>query len=206
MAREADRIDAKEDAALVARTLDGDRAAFGELAARYGRLIAVLAYQKVGNRADAEDIAQEALLRAYDALGELKDRERFGPWLYNIAFRLAIDHLRGRGRGGRAATGCVSLDALRDDRSFEVEARGGEDGTVEAAERQEERQRVLSALEELPDKYRLALTLRYLRGLSYRAIASHLSEPPGTIANRLFRAARMLRERLKAFAPDPPGG
>lgn len=187
------------DGDLVRRTLEGDRDAFGALCDRYAKLLGVLAFQKVGNVPDAEDIVQEALLKAYAALDELEDPERFGSWIYGIAFRAAVDHHRRRGRRAGAP---VSLEALRE-KSDDPAAAG--ESAVEGLERRESAARVLEALGELPDKYRLVLTLRYHEMLSYREIAEHLHEPPGTISNRIHRAAAMLRERLRAYVGEEAG-
>jgi RNA polymerase sigma-70 factor (ECF subfamily) len=172
------------DGELVRRALAGDRGAFGDLVERYERVVGVLAFQKVGNRTDAEDVAQEAFLKAYAALDELKDPERFGSWLYGIVFRAAVDVLRRRSRRGPIVP-IEGVDLVAAERT---------DG--EAA-RREQAERVVAAVGELPDKYRLVLTLRYQRMLSYQEIAEHLGEPAGTIANRIHRAANMLRERLR---------
>lgn len=172
------------DGELVRKTLDGERAAFGGLVRRYERIIGVLAFQKVGNAADAEDVAQEAFLKAYAALGELLDADRFGSWLYGIAFRVAIDHLRRRIRRGPM----VSIDAAEEP----GDPRAGHD-----AERQETSERVQAAVGALPDKYRLVLTLRYQKHMSYQEIAAHLGEPAGTVANRIHRAAKMMRAALE---------
>ena len=181
------------DGELVTRTLAGDREAFGDLCDRYGRIVGALAFQKVGNAPDADDVVQEAFLKAYAALGELEDRERFGSWLYGIALRAAIDHHRRRGRRPGAA---VSLDALRDRR---VDVASGAEPASDGLERRENAEKVLEALGELPDKYRLVLTLRYQKFMSYKDISEHLGEPSGTVANRIHRAAAMLREKLKAL-------
>jgi RNA polymerase sigma-70 factor (ECF subfamily) len=172
------------DGQLVRQALEGNRDAFGELVSRYERIVAVLALQKVGNRADAEDVAQEAFLKAYAALGELRDVERFGSWLYGIAFRAALDQRRRRARRREP----VAIDS--------IEALAGPEVECEAA-RREECERVLEALGELPDKYRLVLTLRYQAMMRYQEIADHLGEPAGTISNRIHRAANILRERLR---------
>ncbi len=189
------------DADLVARTLAGEKDAFGALADRYGKLVSVLAFQKVGNRADAEDLAQDAFLKAYHALADLKEPEKFGSWLYNIAFRLAIDLLRRRGRtsAGVEALKERALGAAPPPSLAGAVAGGGQ---AEDASRREWAEKVMEAVGSLPDKYRLVLTLRYQRMMSYRAIAEHLGEPGGTIGNRLHRAANMLRERLRALAVE----
>jgi RNA polymerase sigma-70 factor (ECF subfamily) len=182
--------DRPSDGDLVRRSLAGDRGAFGDLVGRYERLVSVLAFQKVGNRADAEDVAQEAFFKAFAALGELKEPERFGSWLYGIVFRAGVDTLRRRARRGPpvAIEDVEPVSALR---------------TEGEASRREEAEQVVAAVGALPDKYRLVLTLRYQEMLSYQEIAAHLGEPAGTIANRLHRAANLLRDRLKALAPAP---
>jgi RNA polymerase sigma-70 factor (ECF subfamily) len=180
------------DGDLVRRTRSGDRAAFGDLCDRYAKVVGVLAYQKIGNAGEAEDVVQEAFLKAYAALDELEDPERFGSWLYGIAFRAAIDWHRRRGRRGPS----VSLDA-GDGRRLELAA-GGE-AAVDGLLRDESARKVLEALGALPEKYRLVLTLRYLRAMSYKEIAEHLGEPAGTVANRIHRAAGLLREKLRSL-------
>ena len=187
-----------DDAILVRRALGGDREAFGELVGRYERVLGALCRQKLRDAAEAEDVVQEAFLKAYTALDSLKDPERFGPWLYGIAFRAAVDQLRRRGRTGRV----LSLDRYR--------AGGGNDpadpteDAHEKAQRREQAERVLDTLGELPVKYRLVLTLRYQRQMAYKEIAAHLGEPAGTVANRLHRAMAMLKDRLQVRVDSSP--
>ena len=180
------------DGDLVRRSLAGDRAAFGDLVERYERVIGVLAFQKVGNRSDAEDVAQEAFLKAFAALDELKEPERFGSWLYGIVFRAAIDLLRRRQRRGPV----VAIEDVEPVSAIRTE--------TEVA-RREQSERVVEAVGELPDKYRLVLTLRYQESLSYQEIADHLGEPAGTVANRIHRAANLLRERLRELWASTKG-
>lgn len=180
------------DHTLVERTLQGDREAFGALAERYYRMISVLAIQKTGHRADAEDIVQEAYVKAFRALPSLREGSKFAAWIYNITLKLCIDWLRRRER--RDGTVPFDDDALGHSTSGRLARptnRVGED-----LESQDEQARILRSMGALPDKYRLVITLRYVRKMSYKEIADHLGEPAGTIANRLHRATRMLQDRL----------
>jgi RNA polymerase sigma-70 factor (ECF subfamily) len=196
--RSDDAVSGEErDGEVVARVLAGERNAFGLLVTRYHRMILVLACQKTGRNQDAEDIVQEAFVRAYRSLDSLREPDKFGSWLYQITFKLCIDHLRRRGRTEEP----LSLEALRAEQRFEPAAAAEEDGLL----RREEFQGVAEAIATLPDKYRLVLTLRYLKRLSYREIADHLGEPDGTVANRLHRAVKILRERLRERARPESG-
>lgn len=177
------------DQDLVALALDGDAEAFGALAERYYRMISVLALQKTGHRADAEDIVQETFVRAFRALPSLRDPNKFASWLYNIAFKLCIDWSRRRERRGHVL-GDDALDQAESGRYRRADAVG------QQLETADEHRRVLEVMGQLPDKYRLIMTLRHVRKLSYKEIAVHLGEPTGTIANRLHRAMRMVQERL----------
>lgn len=180
------------DAELVRSTLGGDREAFGRLVERYERVVGALAFQKLLNVADAEDVTQETFVKAYASLRDLRDAARFGTWLYGIALHAATDRLRERARG----SGSVSIEALREG-GGEPAALGG---ALPEVERREQARKVQEAVGDLPDKYRIVLTLRYVKLMSYRSIAEHLGEPPGTISNRIHRAVGMLRDRLKALA------
>lgn len=180
------------DRELVQRALDGDKDAFGQLAERYFRMISVLAYQKTGHRADAEDIVQEAFVRAFKALDSLRDGKRFPAWLYHITLKLCIDWSRKRER----RTHTINLDGEALARA-ESGRYHREDVTVGTRlEQAEEHQKILEAVGMLPDKYGLVVTLRYAKKMSYREIAEHLGEPAGTVANRLHRATKMLQEKL----------
>ena len=176
----------KDDGALVRGSLQGEEEAFGQLIDRYWQVISALAHQKVPNVQDAEDIVQETFYKAYRSLASLRDRNKFGSWLYNIAFKLCIDRHRERQRKW-----ALSLDRLTEG-NYQIPANGNEPGHDE-----EVRDTLREAMRSLPDKYRLVITLRYLKSMSYKEIADHLGEPQGTISNRLFRASEMLRGILK---------
>jgi RNA polymerase sigma-70 factor, ECF subfamily len=183
--------DGVPDTLLVERALQGDREAFGQLAERYYRMISTLALQRTNHRADAEDIVQEAYVRAYRALGSLRDGARFGAWLYNITLKLCLDWARRRERrDGTVPYDDQSLPHATSGRLPRPASPGSE------LEAHDEQTRVLSAVGGLPDKYRLIVTLRYVKKMSYKDIAEHLGEPAGTIANRLHRATKMLQDKL----------
>ena len=177
---------------LVGRARRGDRGAFDRLVSEHLPRVWRVVWRIVRHQADAEDVAQEAFVKAYVSLGDLRNAERFGTWLYGIAFRASLDRLRQRARTG----GAISLDRLRESGG---EPRAPGDGAVPQAERREHALKVQEAVGALPDKYRLVLTLRYQKLMSYRDIAQHLGEPAGTISNRIHRAIGMLRDRLKAL-------
>ncbi len=185
---------APSDAQLVAQARAGNEAAFCALVQRYEKTVGLLAYQRLGRRQDAEDATQETFIKAYLHLRSLEDPARFGPWLYGIAFRVAMDALRRRRRRRRHTA--ASLDELVGEHGpgrFE-----GEDPSApEQAVLREEAALLLAAIGALPDADRLVLTLRYYRHMRYREIAEHLGQPPGTIANRLHRAIRRLRARMR---------
>jgi RNA polymerase sigma-70 factor, ECF subfamily len=189
------------DAELVARALRGDADSFGVLAERYYRMISVLAYQKTGHRADAEDIVQEAYVRAFRSLSSLREHHKFAAWIYNITLKLCIDWLRRRERrDSTVPLEEANLGPSGSGRYQRMEPIGAE------LEKAEEHARILDQVGSLPDKYRLVVSLRYVRKMSYKQIADHLGEPAGTVANRLHRATRMLQDRLGADQPASKGG
>ena len=177
-----------DDANLVQLARQGDEEAFGELMNRYWQTIGVLAYQKVGRMQDADDVAQETFIRAYKALGDLRDPHRFGAWVYHIGLRQCIDCLRARKRKQ-----ALSLDGLQ-----ERNVQFAEGEVPDFLELQEQNGELLRAVHSLPDNYRVVLTLRYYKGMAYREIAEHLGEPQGTISNRIFRGLRLLKDQMES--------
>lgn len=185
-------MNTESDGELAQRAQNGDSEAFGILVRRYLSTISLLAYQKVGHRNDAEDIAQETFVRAFRSLKNLKDPNKFGAWVYNIAFRLSIDWLRKR--SGRKPQ--ISYDELVEKGVAPFDETREKDQIALA----EKKSNLEEALTALPDRYRLVLTLRYIKQMSYKEIAKHLKEPEGTIANRLHRATGLLRDRMSREA------
>jgi RNA polymerase sigma-70 factor (ECF subfamily) len=141
------------------------------------------------NTADAEDVAQEALLRAYRRFDRLRDRNRFRAWLVRIAFRLALDRLRsGKRRELR--------DTLWSQPEHQPRAATAED----LAASNEFQAHLETALAELPEKLRLVLLLAAMEGHTIDEIASMLSISTGTVKSRIFYARRQLAEKLRCHA------
>jgi RNA polymerase sigma-70 factor (ECF subfamily) len=164
------------------REFEGRLAECGPLAYRVARGI-------LRNTADAEDVAQEALLRAYRRFDRLRDRNRFRAWLVRIAFRLALDRLRsGKRRELR--------DTLWSQPEHQPRAATAED----LAASNEFRAHLENALAELPKKLRLVLLLAAMEGHTIEGIASMLGIPAGTVKSRIFFARKQLAEKLRCHA------
>ena len=140
----------RSDAELVGSTLSGDRAAYGELVARYQGHVYGLAYSLLGDWAEAQDIAQEAFIRAYSNLDQLRQPARFAGWLRRVAFSVAMDWLRTFRPGlFQQLDGRADADAL--------EIPDFQPGPPELAERRELADAVLAAVASLPPKCRLPM-------------------------------------------------
>lgn len=182
---------------LVTLALDGDTEAFGELVDAYWAKITALVYQKLGRFPEVEDIVQETFIKAYNSLPQLRKAGNFAAWLYQIASKLCIDHLRSRKRKKG-----VSLDEMKEkDLQFEKP-----ESDFTPSDLFDE---IMQIVGSLPEIYRVVVTLRFLEGMSCKEIAQHLDEPQGTIRNRLFRANEILRRRLTSAIKEyivPPLG
>lgn len=171
------------DSRLVEEIRQGDRSAFGELVRRYEKKLIRTIYRMVGDTETAEDLAQDAFLKAYDRLDQFDSSKRFGPWLFQIGVNLTIDWLR-RHRKKKQ----VRLSELGpEDRTFEVEA---EDPRPSADLSQE----VHHVLQQIPLKYRTVLTLRDLEGFPSSEVAAIVGRREPTVRWRLLRAREMFRE------------
>jgi RNA polymerase sigma-70 factor (ECF subfamily) len=184
------------DDALVLKAQGGDRAAFEELVRRSCRLVFARLYLETGDAHRAEDLSQETLLRAYRALGELRQPGQFRTWLLTIAQNVLTDAGRREARQKRAEPPRAGLGALAG-----VPEPGPQ--PEEEAVRAELRSRVLDGLRALPEEYRLPLTLRYLGGADYHTIATQLGLSNGSLRGLLHRGLKLLRARL---GPELGGG
>lgn len=193
--RESLEEDAKWVRTIVAPTTDGRtrEECFRKLYDKYWKLLVMVATQKLGDSREAEEVSQDAFVRAFRALDHLSEPVAFLGWLLRIAQNLATDRLRAR-------RPTVSLDALTEGTSGFETANSQRQETEEperALELQEEVSLALKVLGELPDRYREVLNLRYLQGLDGKDMARLLGEPEGTVRNRLFRALEKMKSRLE---------
>lgn len=177
-----------DDRTLIESAARGDRGAFEALVRKYETKVYHLAFSFVRDPATAEDLAQDAFVKAYLHLPEFRFDSEFGTWLYRIAVNRVKDHLRKVGRRHE-----VSLSEIPEGRL------AGEDPSLardEAREQARRRAAVQQALGTLPPKYAMILSLRDVQGLSYDEIVRTLKVSPGTVDSRLFRARRMLRKKM----------
>lgn len=178
------------DEALVKQHLRGDAQAFAELIARYTPPIYNLALRLTGDRAEAENVTQEAFLRAYGSLPRSRTELAFKPWLFQIAVNLCRDLAR-RNRPAAFAELATDQDAAPEE---EVEDRSPL--PLEQIEEDELQAALARAVADLPAVYRAAVTLRYAEELSYDEIAAALKLPVNTVRTHLFRAKAVLRQSL----------
>lgn len=181
------------DAQLVERVQRGDKRAFDLLVVKYQHKVLKLISRLISNPSEAEDVAQDAFLKAYRALKSFRGDSAFYTWLYRIAINTAKNALVSRGR--RAVDFNVDL---QDPEQYEVQARLTEGDTPEGMLLTEEiRQTVQHAMQDLPEDLRTAITLRELEGLSYEEIAEAMECPVGTVRSRIFRAREAIDKKLK---------
>lgn len=180
-----------EEKELVQRTMEGDEEAFGVLVKKYRTKVFNLAYSLTRDRDAADDLAQESFIKAYFALPRFKLKSGFGTWLYRIAMNTVKDYLRKKSKVREVAFG------------KEIEHLVIQEDEMERKEKkqQEEQNRRLvhEAIQSLPEKYQLILSLRDIQGFSYGEIADILNISPGTVDSRLHRARKSLRKKIGLF-------
>ncbi len=173
------------EAALVARAQAGDSLAFEELVRRYRNDVFALAYHFVRSREEAWDLSQEVFIKAHRALGRFRGDSSFKTWLLRITANQSKDYLKKRR---------LDTVALEDAPQGLDVARGS--GPRAQLEAQELGQAILSALNALSPKHRVAFTLREFEGLSYEEMAQVMECNVGTVMSRLHHARRKLQDKL----------
>ena len=181
------------DLSLVQRVQRGDRGAFDALVLKYQHKVIKLVMRYVRNPAEAEDIAQEAFIKAYRALPQFRGDSAFYTWLYRIAINTAKNAVVARDRNP------VDFDLSRDQTDeSDMHNRLKDQETPEALVLTEEIRGVVNtAMAALPEDLRTAIVLRELEGLSYEEIAVSMDCPVGTVRSRIFRAREAIDRRLK---------
>lgn len=189
------------DLLLVERVQSGDREAFGLLVGKYQRKLLRLVMRLVRDPAEAEDVAQEAFIKAYRALPNFRGDSAFYTWLYRIGVNTAKNWLVANGRRMPVMSEIVDDETegieesvlLRDDETPDRVLMSRQIGET-----------VNAAMEALPEDLRTAIGLREIEGLSYEEIAQVMDCPIGTVRSRIFRAREAIAARLKPLLDTAP--
>lgn len=181
-------LDPGEEAALVRSAQGGDQEAFTRIVQAYQRAVYRVAYGLARNAADADDLAQETFVRAYQAIGRFRVGEPLYPWLARIATNLAFSLFRRRRRRPETALEPMMAAGAQ---------WGVDDDPAEHVAASERDERVRKAFEKLSPEHQAVLSLRAVQDLSYQEIAEALRVPPGTVMSRLSRARAELKRLLQ---------
>jgi RNA polymerase sigma-70 factor (ECF subfamily) len=194
---------AEDDVAIVEAVRDGDTEAFRTLVERHKRRLYAVLLRLVGDPSEAEELAQEAFVRAFRGLADFRRESSFGTWLVQIGIHAARDRMRSARRHVM-----VSLEELWDAGRAKLElvdtSAAADPG--HGVEAEEQRSLMRTALAGLPPEYREVLVLKHFEGWAYGEIAAVTGDTVGTLRVRAFRARQLLRERLTELGWDAEAG
>lgn len=181
------------DKQLVERVQHGDKRAFDLLVLKYQQRIINLVSRFVYSPSDAQDIAQEAFIKAYRALPNFRGESAFYTWMYRIAVNTAKNHLAVKSRRPlESAQDIDDVEQIEGDHTLR-----DEETPEHLLLRDEIQGTILKSIEALPEDLKAAITLREVEGLSYEDIASAMDCPIGTVRSRIFRAREAIDKELK---------
>ncbi|MEQ8766312.1 MAG: sigma-70 family RNA polymerase sigma factor [Planctomycetota bacterium] len=181
---------AAEDARIVSQVLTGDREIYGRLVEKYQDRLYSILFSILRNHDLALEICQDTFLRAFNALHLYDSTYKFSSWLFRIGVNLSFNKVKR-----------LKLERKTTDRSVEV-ARlgGGESGIPPALQTEETKKVIWEAMEQLPENYRTALTMRYFEGLSCKDIAEVLGVTPNVVSINIHRGKKLMQRYLKDYA------
>lgn len=175
---------------------DDDRREFDALVERYHKQAYNIAYRMAGNHADAEDLTQEAFIRAFRFFGQYRRELPFDSWLYKIMSNVFIDRLR---RKPKAKIRSLDQPVLTEQGEAQFDVADPGSGPEDIVLSLEMDGRIQSALEGLPEAFRITVIYADIEGLSYEEIAEATNTNIGTVRSRLHRGRRLLRDKLKKY-------
>ena len=192
-------MEKESDVQLIEKILSGDEAAFGVLVEKHQKSVHALAWRKVGDFHDAEEITQDTFLQVYKKLPTLKDSYKFAGWLYVIANRLCIDWIRKKN---------LAIQSLEDTPVEEIEKASYTHHVSEQSEiaiSEHRREIVKKLLAKLPESERTVMTLHYLGEMTVKEISRFLGVSVSAIHNRLYRARKRLRAQEESLVQEVLG-
>jgi RNA polymerase sigma-70 factor (ECF subfamily) len=188
----------RSDVELMLAAGAGDEGAFGELVSRHRDAIVNLTFRYLGNRADAEDLAQEVFLKAYRARKRYRPEAKFTTWLYRVAVNACLNEVRNRKH--RPTHGAAPLTTGDEEGGFiPALADAAAESPADATVRSELAAHVRDAVDDLPERQRLALLLNKFHGLSYEEMAKSLDMTIPGVKSLLVRARENVRRRIEPY-------
>jgi RNA polymerase sigma-70 factor, ECF subfamily len=177
----------------IKQVLKGDQNAYGEIVELYKDKIFQLCYRMLGNRHEAEDVAQEAFIRAYINIHGFNQSKKFSSWIYRIATNLCIDRIRKKKPDYFLDAEVPGTEGL----TMYSQIASDTDMPEDQLARLELQEIVQKEISNLPEKYRAVIVLKYIEELSLNEISEILDLPLGTVKTRMHRGRENLRQRLK---------
>lgn len=175
-----------DDKALISQVVNGDLEAFRLLIKQHERLVAHMISRVVKNPEDLEELCQDVFLKVHSKISEFNFQSKLSTWIATIAYRQAINHARKKK---------LPMSELAEGDDFKEQFVSNENHAEEFAERDAE-EKIMHYVDELPVHYKTILTLYHLEGLSYPEIGEVTGMPEGTVKNYLFRARKLLKEKV----------
>jgi len=189
---------------LIKRAQAGDKKAFEQLVLCYQERVYTLSFRLAGNHTDAQDLAQEAFVKAYQSLGSFRGEADFGTWLHKITVNTWLNIKRQQKEEPLSLDEPLKTDDGEISRAVASEDPDGD--PEESFARKELQELVWKALNSLSEEFRVAIVLREMEGYSYEEIASMMNCSLGTVKSRINRARRVLREKVAVLLRESEAG
>jgi len=189
-----------DDRELAARACEGRERAFRELLTRYERPVFSLVYRMLRDREQAEDTAQEAFIKAFNAIQSYNPAYKFSSWIFKIANNLAIDHLRKRELDTVSIHGSAHAETDEAEERTRITLTDSGETPEEYVENRELGSQIEAAMGRLRPEYRTAILLRHVEGHSYDEVSEIMNVPLGTVKTYIHRARSELKELLAGVA------
>jgi RNA polymerase sigma-70 factor (ECF subfamily) len=189
-----------EDSQLVARTQEGDPAAFDELVVKYTPRLYGLIYNMTSNHEDTNDLLQDVFSKAYKSIRGFRGKSSFYTWIHSIAVNMTLNFLKKRGRRFNLSLDDVDSTVQNDKEFLELTQTSS---PVREADLSELQVRLNEAMQKLSDEHRAVVTMFHIQGMPHAEISKILNVSEGTVRSRLFYANRQLQNYLEEFRKNP---